>query len=326
MIFFFCFIFGIGLLFWSLSTVLIDRWHSGKWGILMGRSECPKCRHRLAPRELVPLFSYLFQRGKCHHCHTHISLFYPLSELLTGSIFVIITIAYFQNNFWEIPSFTFFLLLFLWFITAVYSLYDLRYLEIPDKIMIPGIYGYLMLLFASHFFPSMEYIFFDRLTYIGSIDSLIKDHLTWAWILYTFLYMQILIPGGWYLASRGRFKDVFELIFSYILFPFTLLIESIYKKKASLSKDEEIPTWVGGGDLRIALFIGLTLWELHGIASFAIAYIVWSIIGIVLLLLWVMKKSKNSQIPFWPFLAIGWICAIVFHGEILDFITSSFLW
>ena len=46
------------------------------------------------------------------------------------------------------------------------------------------------------------------------------------------------------------------------------------KKEESL----DIPTWIGGGDLRIALFIGLTLGIVHGVASFAFAYIIGSIV------------------------------------------------
>lgn len=49
--------------------------------ILWGRSECPQCRHRLAPRDLVPLLSWLVQRGRCRFCGQPIGAFYPAIEL-----------------------------------------------------------------------------------------------------------------------------------------------------------------------------------------------------------------------------------------------------
>jgi len=57
-------------------------------------------------------------------------------------------------------------------------------------------------------------------------------------------------------------------------------VSGLFRKTKHEKIDEEIPTWVGGGDLRIALFIGITLGTIHGIASFAFAYIIGSIIGI----------------------------------------------
>jgi leader peptidase (prepilin peptidase) / N-methyltransferase len=48
------------------------------------RSECPKCGQRLRAVDLVPVLSYLWLRGRCAHCGTHISWRYPLVELLVA--------------------------------------------------------------------------------------------------------------------------------------------------------------------------------------------------------------------------------------------------
>jgi prepilin signal peptidase PulO-like enzyme (type II secretory pathway) len=45
------------------------------------------CRNRLGPGELIPVFSFLWQRGRCRHCGTRISWQYPLVELATGILF-----------------------------------------------------------------------------------------------------------------------------------------------------------------------------------------------------------------------------------------------
>jgi prepilin signal peptidase PulO-like enzyme (type II secretory pathway) len=224
---------------------------------------------------------------------------------------------YFGIDFLSAPHI---LILTLGFITGVYFLYDLLYMEIPDEIMVPAIFGYLGLLLLSLFIPSIETAFFDRWSYGDSISYFVIDHIAWAWILYSFLYLQILIPWGWYLASRSRFKDLLHLIASYILFPLSLIWWLFTRKgKNDESPNEEsLPTWVGGGDLRIALFIWLTLGTIHGIASFAFAYIIGSIVGILLLILGKLKKWGKNEVPFWPFLALGWIITIFFHEKILE--------
>lgn len=52
-------------------------------GIVVERSHCPHCKHQLSWYENIPVFSYLFLRGRCRHCKTPISPQYPLVELVT---------------------------------------------------------------------------------------------------------------------------------------------------------------------------------------------------------------------------------------------------
>lgn len=52
-------------------------------------SHCTKCGHRLTPLELIPIFSFLFQRGKCKNCKAKISWFYTIFEFLTGLMFML---------------------------------------------------------------------------------------------------------------------------------------------------------------------------------------------------------------------------------------------
>ena len=56
------------------------RIHGGS--ILAGRSCCPACGHVLGPSELVPVVSWLVQRGRCRHCGTPIGVRYPASEVV----------------------------------------------------------------------------------------------------------------------------------------------------------------------------------------------------------------------------------------------------
>ncbi len=308
------FLFLLGTLFGSFSTVLIERWHSWKSWIIAGRSECPKCLHILGALELIPLLSYIFQKGRCKNCKKHIPLFYPAAEVLMGIIFLLMGMV-FWNGTSEFFSPVMFLLLILGFITGIYILYDIRFMEIPDQILIPGIFGYLFLMIASLHFPNFETWFYDRNDFT-SVFWLIKDHLFAAVVLYSFFYLQILIPGSFFLFKKRKWKDLWVLIISYITFPFELLW-SIFTKKKERKDEIEIPAWIGGGDLRVALFMWLTLGFIHGIIAFFLAYILGSIIGIFLLL---QKWKKNSQIAFWPFLWVAWLLVMVFHNQILNYI------
>ena len=81
------FIFIIGLVVGSFLNVVILRTVSEE-SIVFPGSKCPKCQNPLKWYHNIPLFSYIFLRGKCAFCKEHISLQYPLVEFLTGCIFL----------------------------------------------------------------------------------------------------------------------------------------------------------------------------------------------------------------------------------------------
>ncbi len=301
-------LFCFGIIFGSFSTVLIERWHSGKWGILMGRSECPNCHHILWIRDLVPIFSYVFNYWKCAHCKKNISWFYPISEILMGGIFVLI--GYSGINIGLDPIWLKMLLLLIFgFVTGVYILYDIKYMEIPDQIMVPSI----LILILIPFF-SLLFIWFEKFSF-HTFNLSIFDRLYWTWMLYTFFYLQILIPWGYYLIKNKDWKNFGMILLGYITFPFTIIIDFFKTKKNDETID--IPVWIGWGDLRIAIFIWLTLGTIHGLTSFAIAYIIGSIVGIFLIIINNIKwKKMESQIPFWPFLWIWWLLSILYYPYI----------
>ncbi|MCB1538670.1 MAG: prepilin peptidase [Alphaproteobacteria bacterium] len=76
---FFC----LGLCLGSFATALVYRLPRGlNW--TTERSRCPSCGHALGVPDLVPVFSWLFLRGRCRHCGTRIPARYPLIELGFG--------------------------------------------------------------------------------------------------------------------------------------------------------------------------------------------------------------------------------------------------
>lgn len=95
-------------------------------------SHCPHCEYRIRWYDNVPLFSYLLLRGKCRGCGTHISLQYPLVELLNG----LLTLALFLRFG---ASLTFLALFLFCSALVVITFIDLEHQIIPDEISLSGI-------------------------------------------------------------------------------------------------------------------------------------------------------------------------------------------
>ena len=75
--------FLLGAALFSFMNVVAWRLPRGK-NPLTGRSFCPQCGAALTAGDLVPVFSWLFLRGRCRHCRAPIPVRYLLVELLGG--------------------------------------------------------------------------------------------------------------------------------------------------------------------------------------------------------------------------------------------------
>lgn len=75
----------VGLLVGSFLATLVLRLPQ-RLPVVMDRSACPHCGHRLGPSELIPLASWLIQRRRCRACGGPISAFYPLMEILSALV------------------------------------------------------------------------------------------------------------------------------------------------------------------------------------------------------------------------------------------------
>ncbi|MFC1870367.1 prepilin peptidase, partial [Chloroflexota bacterium] len=81
-------IFGLlGVAVGSFLNVCIDRLPGGG-SLLKPPSRCPACQRRLTPRDLIPVFSYLWLRGRCRYCQSPIPRRVLWVELSTGLMFV----------------------------------------------------------------------------------------------------------------------------------------------------------------------------------------------------------------------------------------------
>ena len=171
-------IFIFGLIIGSFLNVVIFRLETEK-SIFFARSECPKCGVVLKCNDLIPVLSFLIQKGKCRYCSKKISWQYPVVEIITALLFLFVILSQQTKNLYLLdPSLTFrmtFYLIIICFLIIIF-VYDLRHYIIPDKIVFPAI------------IIGLAY----RLIYISEIGSYILS----AFIPAIFFLSLILISKG----------------------------------------------------------------------------------------------------------------------------------
>ncbi|MDD5400944.1 MAG: prepilin peptidase [Sulfurimonas sp.] len=118
--------FILGTLFGSFLNVIILRLPKDE-SIVFDASHCPTCKNPLKPWHNIPLFSWIFLRGRCSFCNTKISLQYPLIELASGLIFLVLA-----NKFGL--SFPPLLIGFSFLTLLALSMIDFKYKMIPDSL------------------------------------------------------------------------------------------------------------------------------------------------------------------------------------------------
>lgn len=132
-----------GLLVGSFSNVLIWRIPRGE-NIAFPPSHCPNCDHPLAPKDLVPLFSWLSLGGKCRYCKAPIKPRYPVIEGLTGLAYAAIALAFPLTTYGLLAPLG---LMLLFTLLLVGSAIDLDTFQLPDEITLTGVI--LGLIFAA---------------------------------------------------------------------------------------------------------------------------------------------------------------------------------
>lgn len=117
--------FIFGCVFGSFYNVLGLRIPNNE-SIIFPNSHCPKCGKELKWYELIPIFSFLFLKGKCSICKGKISWLYPLNELFCGILFVV---SYYSYGF----SLELVIALSLSSLLILVIASDLTYMVIPDR-------------------------------------------------------------------------------------------------------------------------------------------------------------------------------------------------
>lgn len=120
------FIFIFGTLIGSFLNVVILRIPNDD-SVIFPSSHCYGCGNNLKPWHNIPVISWIFLRGKCSFCSSKISIQYPIIELLTGFIFLVLAYKYGINFPILLIGFSFSMLL-------VLSMIDFKYKMVPDSI------------------------------------------------------------------------------------------------------------------------------------------------------------------------------------------------
>lgn len=265
----------MGCIIGSFLNVVVLRFNTGK--TVMGRSSCYSCMHVLRWFELIPVFSWLYQKGRCRHCSSKISSQYIKGELLTGLFFFaaaargigsgidMFSSAYVIGTVYLCITFALLVIVFL---------YDYRHKIIPDRLSVSFA---LLGIISACFFSFSNGIFVYTGFHIPSWHMLI------AAVLVPFPFFLV------WLLSKGRF--------------------------------------MGLGDPKLMVGMGAFLGTHYGLSAVAISF--W--IGTLCILLFgfyrfitqksiLVKPSKKSimktEIPFGPFLIIGFVFTMVTYINI----------
>ena len=134
-----------GLIVGSFLNVVVLRMRTGRG--IGGRSSCGSCGKTLSWHELIPVMSFIIQKGRCRSCGVRISWQYPLVELVTGLLFALSVWKAFSVGV-LIPLHAVHLMLIMSAL-VVLVVYDIRHTIIPD----PYVYLFAVLALVYGYMP-----------------------------------------------------------------------------------------------------------------------------------------------------------------------------
>ena len=285
-----------GLVFGSFGSVIFYRlgdWptkETWKW-FLVWRSECPKCHHQLKARNLIPIFSRLFQWWKCEYCKTPISRFYPFLEITTVLIFLAIFFILSKHGIpghniglFEGYIYMIFISISAWLLWIIF-LYDIKTYELHIT--------------ATLFLATIT-LFFTLFFWTNRLEILL-----WIWI---FTLMFILIYYLWIFVATRKFKEksewfwLWDVIFAPILGAWLVFFIQ--------------PNWIFDWSYLIGFFIILS----------CIIGLFYSLLDFIIRKIIITKKRKKSKrpsflwntwIPFLPSMITATVLEIIFWNQLI---------
>ena len=190
-------VFLIGILFGSFYTLAIYR-IPRKQNITHTRSYCPKCGHKLAFLDLIPILSYVFLGGKCRYCKDKIKPNYIIIEILSGLLFVSIAVLLKLNVYTITISQMINVVLFVLYITFCFLIagIDKESVKINKPVLMYGI------------IISILYIIYLSIMEITSI---------YRYVIYLVLYIIILILDARALKVQAKDSYVYGLLLTVLI-------------------------------------------------------------------------------------------------------------
>lgn len=284
--------FIFGTLIGSLVLCLAERSTSNQ--TFGGRSYCDKCRKTLSPIDLIPIISFFWLKGQCRNCHAKLSFWYPISEIIFGLFVGLIFLNSLPSgiilNNWLESFFVYSNIIFQVFILAVLItvfITDIKTGLIPDRITYPAVI--ITLLYLILIAGVKIYLLFW-----GLRNSDIGKFLLPPYSDYFYRHVQILI-------EPLTFGVVAALILGFFFGTLILVTKG---------------RGMGGGDLKLSVFIGLILGLPLSLLGIMLAFLSGSIVGIGLICFG--KKKFGQTIPFGPFMSLGALIAFFWGNQILS--------
>jgi len=279
--------------FWSCfgSFVWVLMEANIKRSFWTGRSQCLACRKNLRWYELIPVVSYFLQNGRCRQCDIRIPTWILSVESMMGIVWMFFGTLFTVHGYdtWVIMTHLLFLSMLL-----ILAIEDIRSFTIPDRLSLPMIFITLAVILLLQtpvwFLPGW------KLSLLGGFIGM------------SFYLLQMILPGISHLVSRRKYSDIFQIIFTPLFFPFWMILKiSLWEKKAdtvipSISLLENLPGWVGGGDVRLWFLIGLIVWPIYFWWIIGIGYALWTLFWATS---WVLWKRKIDILPVAPLLFLG---------------------
>ena len=218
------------------------------YNIVVPRSACPECGHKIRAWENIPIISYLFLGGKCSNCKTKISIRYPLVELTTGVLFLLCALEF----------------------------------------------GYT----GATFFACVLSAILLCLTLIDIDTKLLPDNLVY-----------VLLWTGLLANAMGIFTNLNAAVFG-ALFGYLSLWGIFWLFKLLTGKEG-----MGYGDFKLFAALGAWFGWMALLDIILLASVVGAVFGIVIL--WLQRKGRDTQIPFGPYLALGGMIYLFFGSVIV---------
>ena len=294
----------LGLILGSFFNVAIYRLPRNE--TLGQRSRCPGCGAPIHWYDNIPLVSFIVLRGRCRSCGTRISWRYPLVELTTALLFVLvywwsITIVpgdlHIPGGAHFVPEVLIGILLVSILIIAKGA--DITSGIVPNRAMYPGLVLMLLLVTALALYRGQP----GRIGLAVATGAIGGGFLLVAGLIYGALFMR---------RAPATVSETDDMALSEGAVPER--VEEIEGEE-----DEGLPTGIGMGDVKLAAFFGMALGYFH-LDLIVVALFLGFLVGALGSLFFILfsGKGRKDRLPFAPFLATGALLALIWGQRLVD--------
>lgn len=232
-------IFILGIYFGSFFTLATYRLPKRE-NITHKHSYCPNCNHKLGILDLVPVFSYIFLRGKCRYCSKPIGSRYFLFEILTGLVFVLFALSLKINVYTLNINTIIYLALAILYISSLFILAGIEKEKstIQKSVLIYGVLVSLVYMIYSYTLIKTnvyEYVIYLSLmmAFLFLDTKIFKKSLKynyWIQILILILYIEIF---------SGTYKTIYTIVLSILTIGIKNILKFLRRKKARIVEENK---------------------------------------------------------------------------------------